>query len=142
MLRVVLDTNLFVSSILVTVGLPAQALDAWRRQEYLLLVSPALITEVRHTLGYPRLRRKYAITDEKVEQLVALLEQRAIVVPGDANVTGAIPADPKDEIILACAVDGQANLIVSGDQHLLALSDYQGIPILPVRAFLEQLAAR
>ena len=73
---------------------------------------------------------------------MALLEQRAIVVPGDANVTGAIPADPKHEIILACAVDGQANLIVSGDQHLLALSDCQGIPILPVRAFLEQLAAR
>ena len=51
-----------------------------------------------------------------------------------------IPADPKDEPVLACALDGQADLIVSGDQHLLTLADYRGIRILTVRQFLERLA--
>jgi uncharacterized protein len=70
MMRVVLDTNLFVSSILVDAGLPAQAINAWRDGAYQLLISLPMIDELRTTLGYPRIRRKYAISDEKVEQLV------------------------------------------------------------------------
>ena len=49
MLRVVLDTNLFVSALLVKAGQPARALDAWRNRQYLLVISPALIAEIRAT---------------------------------------------------------------------------------------------
>lgn len=139
MLRVVLDTNQFVSSVLVRHGLPAQVLGAWRRRAYLLVTSPAIITEIRTTLDYPRIRRKYPITDEQVEQLVKLLEQDALVVPGAADITGPIPDDPNDEMVLACAVEGRADLIVSGDRHLLDLVEYKGIPIVTAREFLEQL---
>ncbi|HDQ73082.1 MAG TPA: putative toxin-antitoxin system toxin component, PIN family [Chloroflexi bacterium] len=139
MLKVVLDTNIFVSSLLVKAGLPAQILDAWRERRYLLIVSPAIIAETRATLDYPRIRRKYAITDEDVEQLVTLLERDALLVPGDADVAGAIPEDPADEMVLACAVDAQADVIVSGDRHLLDTDSYRSIPILTVRQFLERL---
>ncbi len=141
MLRVVLDTNVFVSSLLVRKGLAAQVLDAWRRREYLLITSPALIAEIRAVLNYPRIRRKYALTDADVEQLTALLEQDALLVPGRAEVAGAIPEDPDDEAVLACALDAQADLIVSGDRHLLDLGVYRGVPILTVRDFLERLEA-
>ncbi len=140
MLKAVLDTNVLVSSLLVKVGLPAGVVDAWRRRQYLLVTSADLITEVRATLNYPRLRRKYLFTDEDVEQLISLLEQDSLLVPGEAEVTGVIPADPADEKVLACAADAEADVIVSGDAHLLALGEYQGIPILTVRVFLEQLA--
>lgn len=139
MLRVVLDTNQFVSSVLVHHGLPAQVLDAWRQRVYLLVTSPAIIAEIRATLAYPRIRRKYPLTDEQVEQLVTLLEQDALVVPGVADATGAIPDDPQDEMILACAIEGMADLIVSGDRHLLDLGEYQGIQILTAREFLNRL---
>lgn len=139
MLKAVLDTNVFVSSLLVKAGLPAQVLDAWRDRRYLLVTSPAIIAEIRATLNYPRIRRKYAITDEDVEQLVVLLEQDALVVPGDADVAGSIPQDPADEMVLACAVEAQASAIVSSDRHLLDLNVYQDIPILTVRQFLERL---
>lgn len=139
MLKVVLDTNIFVSSLLVQAGLPAQVLDTWRERQYLLIASPAIIAEIRATLNYPRIRRKYAITDEDVEQLVTLLERDALVVPGDADVAGAIPDDPADEIVLACAVDAQADVIVSGDRHLLELGSHRSIPILTARQFLERL---
>jgi putative PIN family toxin of toxin-antitoxin system len=139
MLKVVLDTNIFVSSLLVKAGLPAQVLDTWRERQYLLVVSPAIVAEIRATLNYPRIRRKYAITDEDVEQLVTLLERDALVVPGDADVAGAIPDDPADEIVLACAVDAQADVIVSGDRHLLELGSHRSIPILTARQFLERL---
>jgi putative PIN family toxin of toxin-antitoxin system len=139
-LKVVLDTNVFVSSLLVKAGLPAQVLDAWRERRYLLITSPSIISEIRVTLNYPRIRRKYPIADEDVEQLVALLEHDALLVPGGAHVGGAVPQDPSDEIVLACALDAQADLIVSGDRHLLDLGAYESIPILTVRQFLERLA--
>ena len=47
MLRVVLDTNVFVSSLLVKVGVPAQVMDAWRDRRYVLVISPAIIAEMR-----------------------------------------------------------------------------------------------
>jgi putative PIN family toxin of toxin-antitoxin system len=139
MLKAVLDTNVLVSSLLVKAGLPARVVDAWRRQQYILVISPDLVAEVQATLNYPRLRRKYPLTDEDVEQLVNLLEHEALLVPGLAQVTGVIPADPADEKVLACAVEAEADLIVSGDGHLLAIGDHQGIAILTARAFLERL---
>ena len=139
MLKVVLDTNVFVSSLLVRTGLPAQVLNAWRERQYLLIISPSIIAEIQSTLNYPRIRRKYAITDQDVEQLVNLLEQDALVVPGKAETAGAIPKDPTDEMVLACAVETGADLIVSGDRHLLDLGAYRDIPVLTVREFLKRL---
>jgi hypothetical protein len=114
-------------------------LDAWRERQYLLIISPAIVAEIQATLSYPRIRRKYAITDGDVAQLIDLLERDALVVPGDADTAGAVPQDPTDETVLACAVEAGADLIVSGDGHLLDLDAFQGIPILTVRAYLERL---
>ena len=141
MLRVVLDTNQFVSSVLVRHGLPAQVLEAWRQRQFILIISPAIIAEIRSTLGYPRIKRKYPVTDDDVESLVALLAHDAVVVPGAVNLSGVIPDDPDDEKVLACALEGQADLIVSGDRHLRALGEYQGIPIISARELLERLAS-
>jgi putative PIN family toxin of toxin-antitoxin system len=140
MLRVVLDTNVFVSSLLVKAGVPAQALDAWRARRFVLVTSSAILAETRATLNYDRIRRKYNLTDDDVEQLLALLQREALLVPGTADVTGAIPADPSDEKILACVLDGRADLIVSGNLHLLDLGQYRGIPMMNVRQFLERQA--
>ena len=139
MWRVVLDTNLFVSSVLVKSGLPAQALQAWRERKFVLLVSPAIVAEIRHTLNYDRIRRKYRITDEDIGDLILLLEKNGLLVDGLADTSGVIPDDPDDERILACAIDGQADLIVSGDRHLLDLESYADIPIITARDFLERL---
>lgn len=139
MLRVVLDTNVFVSSMLVKAGIPAQVLDAWRAGRFELVISPSIVAEIRAVLAYPRIRRKYAIDNDDVEQLADLLEHDALFVSGNADVSNVIPADTTDEKILACAIDGQADLIVSGDPHLLDLGEYRQIPILSVRQFLTRL---
>ncbi len=142
MLRVVLDTNLFVSNLLIKSGLPAQAIDAWRERKYLLITSPALIAEIVKTLSYDRTRRKYLITNDDVTQLISLLEQDALIVPGRTNISGVIPDDPDDEQVLACAIEGQADLIASGDHHLLELEEYKGISIVTVRQSLEKLSSQ
>jgi uncharacterized protein len=141
MWRVVFDTNLLVSSILVKAGLPAQALQAWRDRRFLLAVSPAIIREIRHTLAYDRIRRKYHLTDEDIDSLVLLLEKDALVVDSAAGsiAAGAVPDDPDDEQILACALAAEADFIVSGDRHLLDSDQFANIPIIPVREFLHRL---
>lgn len=140
MLQVVFDANVFVSSMLVKAGLPAQVLNAWRDQQYLLVTSPAIVAEVRATLNYPRIRRKYAVSDQDVEELIALLERDALPVPDSAQADGAVPQDPSDEMVLACAVAAQADFIVGGDRHLLDMDAYCSIPILTVRRFWERLS--
>ena len=140
MLRVFFDTNLFVSSLLVKNGLPAQALDAWRSRGFLLVTSPSIMAEVEATLKYPRIRRKYNITDEDVNSLLELMRTDALVVPGGADVAGSVSDDPDDEIVLAGAIDGEVDLIISGDRHLLSLKSFRDIPIIPVRELLDRLA--
>lgn len=139
MLRVVIDTNVIVSGILSRKGAPAELLNAWRERRFLLLSSSAIVAEVRAVMQYPRIRHKYHLSDEEIEQVIALLEHDAMLVAGEASVTGSLPDDPMDEMFLACALDGQADIIVSGDHHLLDLASYRDIPIMTARQFLEQL---
>lgn len=141
MLRVVIDTNVIVSGIISRKGAPAEILNAWRERHFLLLISPAIVAEVRSVLGYARIREKYTLSDQEIDQMISLLEHDALLVPGIADVAGSLPADPQDEMFLACAVDGGADVIVSGDYHLLDLGEYQDIPIIKAGRFLEQLKA-
>jgi len=138
-LRVVLDTNVFVSSLLSTQGLPAQVLNAWREGRYMLVTSPAIIAEIVEVLELPRIAKKYSMRQEDIESLVDLLKTDTILVPGRAAIKGAVPQDPRDEMFLACAIDASADCIVSGDRHLLDLHTYRGIPILTVKEFAEKL---
>jgi hypothetical protein len=138
-LRVVLDTNVFVSSLLSTEGTPAQVLNAWREGRYMLVTSPAIIAEIVEVLESPRISKKYLIQHEDVENLVDLLKTDAVLVPGEGVVKGSMPRDPRDEMFLACAIDANADCIVSGDRHLLDLQTYRSIPVLTVNEFAEKL---
>jgi hypothetical protein len=138
-LRVVLDTNVFVSSLLSTEGTPAQLLNAWREGRYMLVTSPAIIAEVVEVLESPRISKKYLIRHQDVENLVDVLKTDAVLVPGEAGVKGSVPRDPRDEMFLACAIDANADCIVRGDRHLLDLQTFRGIPILTVNEFAEEL---
>jgi hypothetical protein len=139
MLRVVIDTNVIVSGILSRKGAPAELLKAWRERRFLLLISSEIVTEVRAVMQYPHIRDKYHLSDDEIEQTITLLEHDALMVAGDSRVAGSVPDDPKDEMFLACALDGQADVIVSGDHHLLDLKSYRDIPMMTARQFLDQL---
>lgn len=139
MLRVVLDTNVIVSGILSHKGAPAEILNAWRGRRFLLLSSLAIVAEVRAVFRYARILKKYPLIDEEIDQVIRLLEHDALLVPGSADVAGNVLADPKVEMFLSCALDGLADVIGSGDHHLLGLGMYRDIPIVTARQFLERL---
>jgi putative PIN family toxin of toxin-antitoxin system len=139
-LKAVLDTNVFISSLLNKTGPPAKLIDAWRAGEFILIVSPPIIiAEIKAVLEFPRIREKYALTKDNIEQLIDLLQKDTILVPGHSSVNNVIPQDPTDHIFLSCALDAGADVIVSGDRHLLNLKIFKGIPIITVIQFLDRL---
>ena len=129
-MRIVLDTNILVSA-LITKGTPPDRLyQAWLRNEVELVTSSAQIDEVTEVLARSGLR-KYVELDEAA-QMVAAIHQHATVL-NDISVTKRSP-DPKDDPILATAVAGKAELLVSGDRRdMLALGNVEGIPIRTAR---------
>ncbi len=139
MLKAVVDTNIFVSSLLSRKGRPAEILNLWRDALFILVISPSIISEIKSVLQRSAIKKKYRISSELIDKLILLLEKDALLVPGLSNVSGAVPEDPSDEIFLSAALDAGAQFIVSGDRHLLDLGEFRGIPILTVQEFFELL---
>ena len=122
-LRAVLDTNVYVSATILSRGTPFEVLEAWRQQVYILVTSKSIIAEIERVLRYPRIRDRYAVTEQELERLVESLSADALVVPGDYE-AGTISSDPDNDKFLACALEAQADCIVTGDPDLLDLGCY------------------
>jgi putative PIN family toxin of toxin-antitoxin system len=103
-----------------------------------LIVSPAILAEVRRSLSYPKVRKYIKASDEDLELWVASLELIAQPVEGSLRVN-AVAEDPDDNKYIEAAVEGLALFIVSGDRHLLSLKSYQDIRIVTPRVFLDLL---
>ena len=137
MIRAVLDTNLLVSYLLTHRPPIAALIDNHLAQDhFLLLIAPELLAELDRVLAYPKLQRYY--TDEVRTRFVALVMALSEVVDLPETIP-RICRDPDDDRVIACAVVGAADLIISGDDDLLALERVGGIPILTAAQFLETL---
>ena len=138
MIRAVLDANVFVSAILNAQGSPGRVLDAWRAERFQLLISHAIVQEIARVLHYPKIARRHQWPEEKIQYFLTLLTDIAIMTPGELSLS-VIEHDPDDNHYLACAMEGHAGYIVSGDRDLLTLEIYQGIQFVTPRDFLDVL---
>jgi putative PIN family toxin of toxin-antitoxin system len=137
MIRAVLDTNLLVSYLLTHRPPIAALIDNHLAQDhFVLLTAPALLAELDRVLAYPKLQRYY--TDEERTRFVALVMALSEVVDLPETIP-RICRDPDDDRVIACAVVGESDLIVSGDDDLLTLKRVGGIPIVTAAQFLEML---
>ncbi|OIQ60430.1 putative toxin-antitoxin system toxin component, PIN family [Neomoorella thermoacetica] len=137
-MKVVLDTNVVISGLLVPEGPPGRIIDLWADGKIDVVVSPAVITEYMEVF----LRPKFAKADT-MEERQQLLEgfinlANTILVLPDIEID-IINADPSDNRFLECARTGETDCIISGDSHLLALKEYEEIPIITPGQFLEMI---
>lgn len=140
---VVFDSNVLIPLVL-TASLSTRLLDRLRAAGWHVAMSPPILAEVRDKmLTKQRLRKWLALSEEEiVEFLDQDLPGKTRAIPGLRQAHGAVPADPKDDMIIAAALEAQASYIVSEDKHLLELGEYQGIKIMnrePFEAELDRL---
>lgn len=136
-MRLVLDTNTVISGLLWR-GTPGKLIDAAQARLVSLYSSASLLAELRGVLVREKFAKQLeARTLTGVEVFDGYAALAAIITP--AIIVSPVAADPADDEVLACAVAAQADLIVSGDAHLLNLKAYRGIPIVNAAEALTRL---
>jgi putative PIN family toxin of toxin-antitoxin system len=133
--RVVPDVQALVQGMISRQGPAGMLLEAWTRQEIELITCEEIVLEFEDVVRRPHIERKFAhITEEAIATFAAGLRERALVL-APSSIPRVVPDDPDDDVVLACAVAGSADYVVTRDQHLLSLGAIQGIPIVSTEAF-------
>lgn len=135
---VILDSSVLVSAFLTRGRAASEILDHAERGDYMFYLSPIILEEVRRALLRPKLATAYKYGPEAVEEFCDYLSQAGRMVTELPQIprTGR---DPDDEHIIAVAIAAGAHIIVTGDDDLLVLGQYESIRIMLSRIFLETL---
>jgi uncharacterized protein len=134
--RAVVDTSVLIALLRGHGDICMRLLDLWESQRFILVTSPELIAELRAVLERPKMRAH--IDAAEAQALQASLALDAVVVPGELTLPGAT-RDPKDDKVLACALEGEAELIVTLDPDLLSLAAFRGVRIIGPVQFVRGL---
>lgn len=130
--KVVFDTNIYISAIIFG-GNPRTCLELARSRKIELFVSREILVELAD-----KLRSKFFWEEEDIRDVIEGIMVFATLVSPREKVT-IIHDDISDNIILACAKEAKAQIIISGDKkHLLSLEKFEKIPIIPAKTFLDQ----
>lgn len=133
MLTAVLDTNVLVSAV-ISDGKARELLKKGIAGNYGIVTSDLILNELTMVLHRP----KFKTTDEEIQRVVAALGQTADVVVVKTKIE-VVKEDPKDNMVIETALDGEAQLIVTGDNHLLAIETYGKIEIVTIDKMLTYL---
>lgn len=131
MIKAVLDTNIFVSSIFWEKGNPHRIIEKCLNKEVIVFTTLSILKELENVL-----RRDFEEPEEIVNRQISLVLEYAIVVQPAVQLT-VVREDPGDNKIIECAVSCGADYVVTGDRHLLDLEAYGKIKIVTARKFLE-----
>ena len=114
---------------------------ALEQEQFTLVLSPALVEEVNHTLKSPHLRNKHGWTDEAIDLFVNDLKTLATMTSGALipDIPQLARRDPEDIKVVAAAVEGNAWFVVTQDKDLLALGEYQSVRMVEPPEFYQIL---
>ena len=129
-MRVVLDTNIFISGIHWT-GHSGKLIDAWLDDRFELISSEEILQELARTL----LTFKRPLPEEDIMNWISLIAAKAFIVAPTIDFE-AVKTDPDDNKFVNAAVEGNAEYIVSQDTDLLNIKEFRGMKILSPQDFL------
>jgi putative PIN family toxin of toxin-antitoxin system len=133
-IRAVLDTNVLVSALITPSGPPHRILRAWQDREFELYTCLPLLRELNRVLHYPRLQRKYDLTEADIFAYLGLLRIRGTIVALPDEIP-PMCSDPTDDKLLACALVAQAGYLVTGNNHVLLLEKVGSAQIVTPSTF-------
>ena len=131
MLKVVLDTNIFVSSIFWKKGNPHKVVELALDKKIHVFTSLEILQELEKVL-----RRDFEEPEEMIQRQISLILEYSTVINPSVKIN-IVADDPEDNKIIECAISCDADYIVTGDKHLLDLDEYRRIKIVTARKFTE-----
>lgn len=138
--RAVLDTSILTRFLLSPDGFTIRLYKAMITRRYIAVTSSAILEELAIVMKKPRTKKYLKASEEDVATFIEQYRKAAYFVPGHYEVF-VVKTDPKDNPIVACALEGHADYIVSDDKEdLLPIKHYRGIQIVSAPDFLRELA--
>jgi len=140
-IKVVIDTNIWVSALINPFGYPARIRKAFEKGIFQVVVSEPILEELADVLNRPRIREKYDVTSGDIEEILTLIEERSEHVLLSGNIE--ICRDKDDNFIIETAIKGKAEYLVSRDDDVKfdkEVSDFllkYGISVTSVDKFLK-----
>ena len=128
-MKVVLDTNIFISGIFWK-GASNKVILNWKEGKFTLVASLEAISEIIKVLKDFKIK----LSDEMIREWIDLIVRNSIIVEPKEKIV-AVKDDPKDNIFIETAVAGNVDYIVSQDNHLLKLKEFRGIKIITPEEF-------
>jgi putative PIN family toxin of toxin-antitoxin system len=132
-MRVVLDTSVLVSFLLTRGRVISAIIEQWETGRLEVIISPQIMAELRHVVEDERLAS--CLRPGALEVLLRALTENAEVVTGELELPG-VTEDPDDDMVVACAVEGNAAYIITRDQHLLRMGTYRDIVVVSPEEFV------
>lgn len=133
MIRAVLDTNVLVSAI-ISDGTARELLKKAIANQYRIVTSELILKELQTVLSRP----KFKTSKKEITKITGTLRKTVDVVDVKTRIE-AVKEDPKDNMLIETALDGEAQIIVTGDHHLLELKHYDEIKIITIQEMLTRL---
>jgi len=129
--KIVIDTNNLISAL----GWEGNSRDLLRKvidKEYEFIISIKQLEELKNVLDYP----KFRFSEDQKRKFLEIIFKIATVIKTKLKLDVCV--DKKDNMFLECAVEGKADYLISGDDHLLRLKRFRNVKIVSVKEFLEK----
>jgi uncharacterized protein len=140
-LKAVIDNSVMISVAFAVQGLAKQLRDMIADGRFVLVTSKPILKELYRVFHYPHIVKRFSPSKDDISAFITLIIEHAIIVKGLYEIEG-ISEDPNDDMFIACAMEANAQYIVSRDPHLRNIKHYRGIQIIDVATFIEKVKGK
>lgn len=125
-MKIVLDSNVFLSGLASPNGVPGRILSAWDNHSFELVISEFQLAEMSRVLSYPKIQKLLQWNEIQIQAFIRQLCLRVEIID-ISNIDVEVPTDPDDSPILATLIAAKADFLISGDKDLLAMREEYAI---------------
>src|SRR4030043_1517182 len=133
--KAVIDTSVMVSVAFPKGELAREIRNMIADGAFTLVASKEMMAELYRVLHYPRILKQFKASKDDIDEFVGMIMEHALFAKGRYSLH-EIKEDPTDDMFLACAMEANADFIVSRDPHLRNLKQFHGIKIIDVKEFV------
>lgn len=138
-LKAVIDTSVMISVAFAKQGITKKLRDLIADNAFTLITSKPILKELYEVLHYPHIVKRFNPSKQDIEEFIGMIIEHADITRNTYHIDG-ITLDPKDDMFIACALEGNANYIVSRDPHLRNIKHFQRIQIIDASMFVNKIS--